>query len=291
MTPGPTVGVSHAKGLIEFAVSRGASLDELCERSQTSIEELADLDGRIPLGRYQAVMTASIELTGDPALALHYGEALERSALSVIGLIEVDGVAPGARFQIARDHGGTWIVDARTNPNSFPELIEVGFARVVCGARKLGSSGKPFATRVHVTHPAPTHHAEYERVLGLPTVFASDRNAILMADDWMSDRATTTRCRVENLLIPILHTTEPCIERIARKLGVSRQTLYRRLKAEHVSYERVLDELRHRMALHYLNARNASVNETAYLVGFSEPSAFSRAFKRWTGTSPRKRAP
>jgi AraC-like DNA-binding protein len=49
----------------------------------------------------------------------------------------------------------------------------------------------------------------------------------------------------------------------------------------------VLDELRYKMALHYLNEQRVSVNETAYLVGFSDPAAFSRAFKRWTGSSPR----
>jgi AraC-like DNA-binding protein len=206
MTSGPTVGAGYAKYLIEFVASRGASLDGLSERCKISVDDLADLDGRLPLERYQALLAASLELTGDPALALHFGEALARSALSLLGLIEVDGVAPGARF-------------------------------------------------------------------------------------WLSDRATTMRHRVERLLIPILHTRESGIAQIARRLGMSRQTLYRRLKAEHVSYERVLDELRHRMALHYLNAQNASVNETAYLVGFSEPSAFSRAFKRWTGTSPSKRSP
>jgi AraC-like DNA-binding protein len=41
------------------------------------------------------------------------------------------------------------------------------------------------------------------------------------------------------------------------------------------------------MALHYLGGKKASVNQVAYLVGFAEPAAFSRAFKRWTGTSPR----
>jgi AraC-like DNA-binding protein len=59
------------------------------------------------------------------------------------------------------------------------------------------------------------------------------------------------------------------------------------LKAEGATFEKVLDELRHKMALHYLSGNKVSVSETAYLVGFSEPAAFSRAFKRWTGSSPR----
>ena len=77
---------------------------------------------------------------------------------------------------------------------------------------------------------------------------------------------------------------------IAAKMATSPRTLQRNLKAEGVTFEQVLDELRCKLALTYLDGKKVSVNETAYLVGFSEPAAFSRAFKRWTGQSPRARA-
>jgi AraC-like DNA-binding protein len=84
----------------------------------------------------------------------------------------------------------------------------------------------------------------------------------------------------------VLHKGEVGMDGIAAALGVSRQTLFRRLKAEGVTFAAVLDDLRRRLALSYLAERRVSVNEAAYLTGFSEPAAFSRAFKRWTGASP-----
>ena len=80
------------------------------------------------------------------------------------------------------------------------------------------------------------------------------------------------------------------MHQIADKLCCSRQTLFRKLKAEGVTFEQVLDELRHKLSLNYLNANKDSVKETARLVGYSDPAAFSRAFKRWTGSSPREYA-
>ena len=64
---------------------------------------------------------------------------------------------------------------------------------------------------------------------------------------------------------------------IARELGYSRQTLYRRLKAEGVTFEEVLDGLRRRLALRMIREEGLSVKEAAWRLGFSDPAAFSRA--------------
>ena len=95
------------------------------------------------------------------------------------------------------------------------------------------------------------------------------------------------RAELERQLEPMLESGDIRIEQIARGLGVSRQTLYRRLKEEGVTFAELLDQLRQRLALRYLREQGLSVKETAYRLGFSDPAAFSRAFKRWTGSSPR----
>ena len=95
------------------------------------------------------------------------------------------------------------------------------------------------------------------------------------------------RRRVEAELEPLLATGPIRIEPVARALGCSRQTLYRRLKAEGLTFEQVLDDLRRRRALKLVRESALPVKEIAWRLGFSDPAAFSRAFKRWTGKSPR----
>ena len=99
-------------------------------------------------------------------------------------------------------------------------------------------------------------------------------------------RTSRLRREVEQRLESVLDSGDVGIERIARDLGYSRQTLYRRLKAEGTTYEQLLDRLRRRLALRLVREQGLSVKEAAYRLGFSDPAAFSRAFKRWTGSSP-----
>jgi AraC-like DNA-binding protein len=96
---------------------------------------------------------------------------------------------------------------------------------------------------------------------------------------------------VERTLEPLLVSGDVGIDRIAHALGCSRQTLYRRLKAEGVTFEEVLDGLRHKLAVRYLKVERVSVKEASYRLGFSDPAAFSRAFKRWTGRAPSEMRP
>jgi AraC-like DNA-binding protein len=224
-------------------------------------------------------------------------------------VIDVD-VGTADRFQWLRRGGQLWLVDTRPDPNDFPELTEVTFGRFMRLTRPFWDS--PLVKEVHVTHAAPSYSAEYERYFEVPTTFGAEWNAMRVEEARLRQRiavqprfafgilsehaeqllrtlegSKSTRGRVESLLMPILHTGDASMDVIAQKLAVSRQTLYRQLKAEGVTFETVLDELRHQLAVHYLTGERTSVNETAYLVGFSEPAAFSRAFKRWTGSSPR----
>lgn len=328
--PGLTVAAGLARGLADLAETKGADRQALLDRAGIDQADLLDQDTRVPVERYVALMRAAKVMTGDAALALHYGETSDLSEISVVGLIgnasetmmeafnqlgrygrlviEVDGPSP--RLQASVRGAEVWMVDTRENPNDFPELTESTFARLICGPRRFGVT--QLVRAVRVTHPAPAWRDEYERIYGAPVTFDAEENALLVDPVWFNHRiqlqpryafgvlsehadallrslasSKTMRGRVESLLMPVLHTGKASVEQVAGKLGVSRQTLFRRLKAEGVTFETVLDDLRHRLAVHYLAGKKVSVNETAYLVGFSDPAAFSRAFKRWTGVSPR----
>ncbi len=331
--PELTISASGVRALMDLAVFKGASRRTLLERSRIDPADLEDRDGRVPFDKYVALMRAGQELCNDPALALHFGEAVDVSEVSIacaVGgveniegafaqvnryarlAVEVEGVGSGDRFEFLRRAGELWIVDARKNPNEFPELTESTFARMVCSTRRSLGETQIFKA-VHVTHAAPPYRAEYKRIFRVPVVFGSDRNGLRIDEALLSnyrlppssryvtavlkehaetllarlDSSQSTRDRVERLLMNLLPAGDACMDTIAGELGLSRQTLFRRLKAEGTTFEKVLDELRRTTALRCLDGEKASVKRTARLVGFSDATAFSRAFKRWTGSSPR----
>jgi AraC-like DNA-binding protein len=266
----------------------------------------------------EAVSLKDISIVGLIGVAFDNVESVRRQVNRYAPLtLDADDGGTTDAIEFVRESGDVWLKFTSAVYVDNALLTESGFARNVCGARALAASMPNFANvsfpkAIRFTHAEPSYRAEYDRIFGVPLFFGSHMNALLIdeaflnmklprtnpylseilsarADELLKNLETskTTRGRVENLLIPILHTGEASMETMAGQLGLSRQTLFRKLKAEGVTFEQVLDELRHNLALHYLNGKRVPVNQIAYLVGYSEPAAFSRAFKRWTGSGPR----
>ena len=318
--------------LLDFAVSRGAPRRLLMDRARLSEELLGDPDGRVPFACFVDLMKSGQELAGDPALALHFGEAVDVSEIAIgcvaAGMsatfeesfgtmnryarlgVDVQTSDGGDRFELERSEGRLWMVDRRANPNAFPELTESTLARMVCSTRR-GLGELSLFKAASFTHRAPPYKQEYDRVFQVPVMFGARRNGVALDDrvpGWFRrspvpstvaravrsradgllldlEAERTFRGRIEHLLSSALPTGQANVDRIAHRLAVSRHTLLRRLKAEGVTFDEVLDGLRRRMASQLLEG-GASVRQTAHSLGYSDPASFSRAFKRWTGVAP-----
>jgi len=94
------------------------------------------------------------------------------------------------------------------------------------------------------------------------------------------------RTRVENAISPLLPHGRVRVEDVARSLGMSERTLARKLSDEGLNFTEILQQLRRDLAVRYLDDRMLHVSKIAWLLGFHEVSAFTHAFRRWTGKTP-----
>jgi AraC-like DNA-binding protein len=165
--------------------------------------------------------------------------------------------------------------------------------------------------RVTLGFPAPDP-APYEEFFGVPvevgadaTVLESDSAALdrpLPQADSPTARDSADRCRrlaaehsgragashALRARMRRLGATDEGIERAAQALGRSSRTLRRRLEAEGTSYRHLVEEARFEAALQALRTGRPSTDELSRRLGYSEPSSFIRAFRRWSGTTPQR---
>jgi AraC-like DNA-binding protein len=131
------------------------------------------------------------------------------------------------------------------------------------------------------------------RFMELPVISKDSRLLQILkarGDDLLSERrsAVGLRSLAEDKLLSLLSAGRVQAERVANQLGMSERSFRRRLADEGTTFGEVLDRLRYRLAVRYLEDEHVSLKQIAWLLGYSELGAFSHAFKRWTGTSPRQ---
>jgi AraC-like DNA-binding protein len=177
------------------------------------------------------------------------------------------------------------------------------------GLRISGSDKRP--NEVRFRHARPEYAGEYERVFCCPVQFAAGANEIVFnrrlldlqqlhrdellcellrarADELLANANDTERLAeriVEGLKFQ-LQLGDTDTSRVAQRLGMTMRSLQRRLQASSLSLSRLIDEARRAVACASLRRRDVAIKDLAHRLGFSEPSAFHRAFKRWTGMTP-----
>lgn len=165
---------------------------------------------------------------------------------------------------------------------------------------------------VHFTHPKPQDTSEYERIFQSKVCFNQATNALIFDSDLLNTSVVEPNKNLllmfeknaqetlealnnnniytnkvnEILLKEIQRGSCPSIETVAQKLFLSVRNLQLYLHKENTSYITLLKKIKKELAQNYLKDRNISIDEIAYILGFSETSAFHRAFKCWTGLTP-----
>jgi AraC-like DNA-binding protein len=243
------------------------------------------------------------------------GYALMSSSTLLDGLLRLVRyqriIAEGADLQLRREPCG-YVLRLRIHGDQLPAAAQgveaamayaLAFCRWICG-------GVLSPLAVSFEHGAPADLLPYQQLFAAPLTFSAQENAMVFArqdieaalplanealaqlhDRFAGDylaRFSSNQFthQVRQVVCRLLPQGEPKREVVAQTLLVSIRTLQRRLQDEQTSYQQLLDDCRRELALQYIARPDLALLEVAYLLGFSDPSNFFRAFRRWFDCTP-----
>jgi AraC-like DNA-binding protein len=160
-------------------------------------------------------------------------------------------------------------------------------------------------------HTPPSYVDKYHRVFRVPLLFGQEKSAIVFEKAYLSmpnpnpqpytkeiltrhadaldkgiEKNKLFQDKVRKIILKDLESGLVNLELIAKELNVSSRTVYRKLKNENITYKNLMINMKKQLAQSYLKETLFPINDISFKLGFSEASAFHRAFKRWFGTNP-----
>jgi AraC-like DNA-binding protein len=320
------LSIAVARAVIHELEQQGVDVQHACAQAGLDPAQLDDATLRLPLDRARAVVAAAIELAPTPAIGLRVGESAPMTALNVVGHLMSSArttrdalqllcryselVFSGAGYFLFEEGQAARFVYAHPFAASDYERFSAEFALtfVLRWALQLSGPDKlPLEARFR--HGEPPYRDEYERVFRCPLRFQHPANELVFAHELLDlpqphrddSMCAYLAARAENLLtrdqdgerLPRrvvqlfkLQLPAPDAEQVAHELGLPLRSLQRRLHARGLRLSQLIDEARREVACASLRRPEAAIKDVAFRIGFSELSAFYRAFRRWTGKTP-----
>jgi AraC-like DNA-binding protein len=298
----------------------------LLERCDLAPEALEGSVGFIPLSKTVTLWRVAQELSGDPYFGLTMGERVRPHYLSIVAYTMMNCrnfaealeqvqkyqrlVSEGGRIEMRLEADTASIVyipyeaDAPFSRHQIEAvlLVILGFARWL-----IDEELRPIEIRF--AHPKPALTQKHDEVFQAPIRFNAQEHAIVLERRWLvvelpesdptllqvhlaqADQRLHAMDKISTLqhVKMILESSghfQWDRDHMARRLHMSRRTLQRKLSKAGTTFQALFDQYRHTSALTLLKDNELTTGEVGHLLGFSEPSTFYRAFKRWEGCTP-----
>jgi len=313
MPSSPSITVHYVQGILQAAARLGLELP-------AGLHELGR-DSRIPLESQDALWEGLCAASTDPLLGLRLGSALQVGHLDMVGALlmscETFGealealleyypiIAEGSEFALRREDGQAVLTYRPSYQVRRAERVEAVLASLVhLSAWITGGHVRPVALQMR--HAARGPEDRYRELLGQLPAFAADDDALTFAEVDLAVPLIQANAPMREHLRPLADAQLQRLgtqslaaqvqavlrehprwgkERIAERLGLSGRHLNRRLAEEGGNFKLLREQVLHAMAEQLLRSP-ARLAEVAERLGFSDESAFAKAFRRWSGMTP-----
>ncbi len=281
---------------------------------------------RYPVTRWRALLERAAEALQDPLLGLHVGATITPAALGVLGYVFMACGTLGAALQrfaryqrlvydvnpfIERVVDGNLVLEwSAENGRPGAQVDECAIAALVQFARDI--TGQAWQVpRIDFVNPEPADVQPYRDYFGSAVCFGQAATRVQLplsllalslrrpdaalldllsrqVDAQLAElpAADALERRVRRVIARRIPETGAGLDEVAAELHVSPRTLHRRLAARGTTFRALCEDTRRHLAEDYLRDERLQLAEIAQLLGFSEQSAFTHAYRRWTGLSP-----
>ena len=289
-------------------------------------EQLTKPDARIPFAAHVGLLEAAARALDEPCFGFRLGSAVKLTETGLVGYLALSSrdlrealrnlcrylalQTEGAVGELREEAGEVRLLFAAVDPAGMAsqQLADFAATRLVRHLDALtGHRARPIRVELRHEPACPT----LARHLGLPVAVHQPHNAVVLDAGSLSVPVVEADARllailqrygdellarrphqgdlvtsVERWILENLHTGELGTPELARGLGMSARTLRRRLTEHDLTLARLVEQLRQELAKRYLAEGTFPLGRITYLLGYGDPATFTRAFRRWTGTTP-----
>ena len=321
-----TVAIELLEAVVEYLEGKGVVLEDLWQRYNTSLESLQD-EQFVPFALFSDAFELGEAATGDRAIGLHVGENVSARHWGQLGYLILSGedgfeginyiqrfarLITNAMESTFAMEGSNLVCFFRMFPDKYSRHTSDFFVSAIFSLGKFMSEGRFAFKEIHFTYPLQSAYEDYEKVLGCRCLFEQPENKIIVERNRLAFTSTFRDPRLKKVLeqhavsvlqhlgtgddlvrditafvMDALPNGAPSLKQVCEHFNMSERSLQRSLAKHSLSYQELVDQLRADLAKTYID-NDYNFLDIALLLGYSEQSAFHRAFKRWTGLPPAK---